>query len=121
MLVAHAMFNLELLQLSTTSRAGGAQAFSEVVATFGLVLVILGGLRFRADAVPMLVGLYITAAYWFTASTSFANPAVTVARSFTDTFAGIAPANAPVFIVMQLAGALLAVWVARVLFAAKDG
>lgn len=121
MLAAHAMFNLELLQLSTTSRAGGAQAFSEVVATFGLVLVILGGLRFRADAVPMLVGLYITAAYWFTASTSFANPAVTVARSFTDTFAGIAPANAPVFIVMQLVGALLAVWVARVLFAPQDG
>ena len=89
-----------------------------MVATFGLVLVIFGGIRHRADAVPALVGFYITAAYWFTASTSFANPAVTIARGLSDTFAGIAPGHVPGFIVAQLAGSLLAVLVAKALFPA---
>lgn len=102
---AHAMFALPILQVSTKLRDGPAQAFSEFVATFGLIAAILGGVRFRPDATPMIVGLYITAAYWFTASTSFANPAVTVARSLSDTFAGVAPSSAPAFILAQLAGA----------------
>jgi glycerol uptake facilitator-like aquaporin len=114
---AHLMFDLEVIQISSKLRAGLAQGFSEVVATFGLLMVILGGLRHRAEAVPMLVGLYITAAYWFTASTSFANPAVTFARMFSNTFAGIAPANVLMFMGMQLVGALLAFAMARVLFA----
>jgi glycerol uptake facilitator-like aquaporin len=105
---AHLMFGEPLFQLSTTLRAGPAQAFSEAVATFGLVATILGTVRFRPDFTPMAVGLYITAAYWFTASTSFANPAVTIARSLSDTFAGIAPASVPTFILAQLAGALVA-------------
>ena len=84
-LVAHGMFDLEIVQISQTVRTGGAQWFAEVVATFGLVATILAGIRFRAEAVPMLVGLYITAAYWFTASTSFANPAVAIGRAFSDT------------------------------------
>ena len=108
MLAAHAMFDLSLLQVSVHGRTGAAQWFSEWVATFGLVSTILCVLRFRAVAVPWAVGLYITAAYWFTASTSFANPAVTVARSWTDTFSGIAPAHAPGFIAAQLVGALCA-------------
>ncbi len=99
------MFALPILQVSTKLRDGPAQAFSEFVATFGLIAAILGGVRFRPDATPMIVGLYITAAYWFTASTSFANPAVTVARSLSDTFAGVAPSSAPAFILAQLAGA----------------
>lgn len=114
--VAHGMFDIAIWQISTTERTGSPQWLSEVVAAFGLVLVILGGLRHRADAVPMLVGLYITAAYWFTASTSFANPAVTIARSLSDTFAGIAPGGVPAFVVAQLVGAVLAVGVARLLF-----
>jgi glycerol uptake facilitator-like aquaporin len=105
----HAMFAEPIWQLSTKLRDGPAQAWSEAVATFGLVLTILGALRFRPDFTPAAVGLYITAAYWFTASTSFANPAVTVARSLTDSFAGIAPASAPLFIAAQLVGALAAV------------
>lgn len=105
--VAHAMFGEPILQVSTKFRGGGAQAFSEAVATFGLIGTILAVSRFRADSTPMAVGLYITAAYWFTASTSFANPAVTLARSLSDTFAGIAPASAPAFILAQFAGALL--------------
>ncbi|MDR7231878.1 glycerol uptake facilitator-like aquaporin [Caulobacter sp. BE264] len=105
---AHAMFGEPILQVSTKLRSGGDQAFAEVVATFGLLATILGVSRFRPDSTPMAVGLYITAAYWFTASTSFANPAVTVARSLSDTFAGIAPASAPAFILAQLVGALLA-------------
>lgn len=105
---AHAMFGEPVLQVSTKLRAGGAQAFSEVVATFGLLATILGTVRFKPDSTPMAVGLYITAAYWFTASTSFANPAVTVARSLSDTFAGIAPASAPAFILAQFVGAVLA-------------
>lgn len=105
---AHAMFGEPILQVSTKLRSGGDQAFAEVVATFGLLATILGVSRFRPDSTPMAVGLYITAAYWFTASTSFANPAVTVARSLSDTFAGIAPTSAPAFILAQLIGALLA-------------
>lgn len=105
--IAHAMFGEPILQVSTKFRGGGAQAFSEAVATFGLIGTILAVSRFRADSTPMAVGLYIIAAYWFTASTSFANPAVTLARSLSDTFAGIAPASAPAFILAQFAGALL--------------
>ena len=107
-LVAHAMFEEILLQTSTNIRTGPAQWLSEGVATFGLVATILGTLRWRPEAVPTAVGLYITAAYWFTASTSFANPAVTIARSLTDTFSGIAPENAPGFILMQFVGAAVA-------------
>lgn len=106
--LAHAMFAEPLLQISTKLRSGWPQGLSEAVATFGLIATILGSLRFRKDATPLMVGLYITAAYWFTASTSFANPAVTVARSLSNTFAGIAPASAPLFIVCQLAGAAIA-------------
>lgn len=106
--VAHAMFGEPILQVSAKLRAGGAQAFSEVVATFGLVATILGTVRFKPDSTPMAVGLYITAAYWFTASTAFANPAVTIARSLSDTFAGIAPSSAPAFILAQIVGAVLA-------------
>ena len=107
-LAAHAMFEEILLQTSTNIRTGPAQWLSEGVATFGLVATILGTLRWRPEAVPTAVGLYITAAYWFTASTSFANPAVTIARSLTDTFSGIAPENAPGFILMQFVGAAIA-------------
>ena len=107
-LVAHAMFEEILLQISTNIRNGPAQWLSEGIATFGLVATILGTLRWRPEAVPTAVGLYITAAYWFTASTSFANPAVTIARSLTDTFSGIAPENAPGFILMQFVGATIA-------------
>ena len=113
---AHLMFADSLLQISTTARTGPSQWFSEVIATFGLVLVILGGIRHRAEAVPMLVGLYITAAYWFTASTSFANPAVTIARSLSDTFAGINPAHMPMFILAQFIGAAAASYVGWKLF-----
>ena len=107
---AHAMFAEPIWQISTKLRDGPAQAFSEFVAAFGLIATILGTLRFRPEATPAAVSLYITAAYWFTASTSFANPAVTVARSLTDTFAGIAPGSAPAFIVAEVAGALAAAW-----------
>ena len=106
--MAHAMFHEPLFQVSTKLRDGPAQAFSEAVATFGLIGAILGSLRFRPDATPMIVGLYITSAYWFTASTSFANPAVTLARSLTNTFAGIAPSSAPMFVGAQLVGAAAA-------------
>ncbi len=108
-LLAHAMFELPLLQASSHVRSGGAQWLSEVVATFGLVATILAGLRFRPEAVPALVGLFISAGYWFTASTSFANPAVTIARTLTDTFSGIRPVDAPGFIVAQFVGAAVAV------------
>jgi glycerol uptake facilitator-like aquaporin len=108
---AHAMFAEPILQASTKLRDGPAQAFSEAVATFGLVMTILGAVRFRPDAVPAAVALYITAAYWFTASTSFANPAVTLARAMSDSFAGIAPSSAPAFIAAQIVGAGLA-WAA---------
>lgn len=106
--MAHAMFAEPVWQLSQTHRSGGALVFSEFVATAGLMGVIWGCTRRRVDATPYAVGLYIVGAYWFTASTSFANPAVTLARSFTDTFAGIRLADAPGFIVAQLAGALAA-------------
>ncbi len=107
-LAAHAMFGEEILQLSTKVRTGPDQWFSEFIATFGLVATIIGCVRFKPEAVAMGVGLYITAAYWFTASTSFANPAVTIARSFTDTFAGISIAHMPAFVAAQLVGALCA-------------
>ena len=103
---AHLMFGLPVFEASANVRTGGAQWFSEGVATFGLVLTILAGIRFRHAAVPGLVGLYITAAYWFTASTSFANPAVAAARALTDTFSGIRPLDLPGFVLAQLAGAV---------------
>jgi glycerol uptake facilitator-like aquaporin len=106
--VAHLMFGLPLLELSLKARTGGGQWFSEVVATFGLVATILAGLRFERQSVPWLVGLYITAAYWFTASTSFANPAVAIARSLSNTFAGIRPLDVPGFILAEFIGAVLA-------------
>ena len=105
---AHAMFAEPILQVSTKLRDGPPQAFAEFVATFGLIAAILGSIRFRPDATPMIVGLYITSAYWFTASTSFANPAVTIARALSNTFAGIAPSSAPMFILAQLVGAVAA-------------
>ena len=113
---AHAMFAQPVWQVSEKLRDGPAQAWSEFVATFGLVLTILGSLRFRPHATPALVGLYIAAAYWFTASTSFANPAVTLARSLSNTFAGIAPGSAPAFMAAQLAGAVVAAGVGRWMF-----
>jgi glycerol uptake facilitator-like aquaporin len=112
-LAAHVMFDLPLWQMSQTVRSGPGQWFAEGVATFGLLLTIFGCLAGAKAAVPYAVGLYITSAYWFTASTSFANPAVTIARALSDTFAGIAPGGVAAFIVAQLAGALLAVVVAR--------
>ena len=117
---AHAMFDLPILELSSKIRTGPGQWTGETVATFGLVLTILGTLRHRPQAVPAAVALYITAAYWFTSSTSFANPAITLARSLSDTFAGIAPADAPAFIACQFAGALLALAAARLLFPPSD-
>lgn len=110
---AHAMFGVPIIMLSQRVRAGGAQAFSEFIATFGLLAVIWGCSRRRADTVPFAVAGYITAAYWFTASTSFANPAVTLARALTDTFTGIRPADVPAFVTAQLAGAAAATWVFR--------
>lgn len=107
-LLAHAMFELDIVQASLRVRTGSSQWIAETVATFGLLATILGCLRWRPDAVAYAVGLYITAGYWFTASTSFANPAVTLARTFTDTFAGIRLADAPAFIAAQLSGAALA-------------
>lgn len=111
--IAHAMFDLPLLQASTTMRSGGAQWLAEAVASFGLLTVIFLSVRNAPQQVAMNVGLYITAAYWFTASTSFANPAVTLARSFSDTFAGIRPEDVLGFILAQLAGAAMAVAVDR--------
>jgi glycerol uptake facilitator-like aquaporin len=105
---AHLMFGEALIQVSQHARVGGGQLFSEFLATFGLLCVIWGCARLRSEAVPIAVGLYITGAYWFTASTSFANPAVTLARAFTNTFAGIRPVDAPGFMVAQLFGAFTA-------------
>jgi glycerol uptake facilitator-like aquaporin len=114
---AHLMFALPVLETSLKARTGGSQWFAEWVATFGLVITILTGIRFARTSVPWLVGLYITAAYWFTASTSFANPAVAIARAFTNTFSGIRPIDLPGFIVAQLLGAVcgmaLATWLLR--------
>jgi glycerol uptake facilitator-like aquaporin len=112
-MLAHAMFDLPLLAPGDTVRAGASQWLAEAVATFGLLLTILLGLAHRAAAVPTLVGLYIAGAYWFTASTSFANPAVTIARALTDTFSGIRPVDAPGFILAQIVGGLLAFGLAR--------
>ncbi len=117
-LLAHAMFDLSIAQISMTARTGAGQWISEIVAAFGLVFVILMSVRYRPDQVAAVVGFYITSAYWFTASTSFANPAVTVARAVTDTFAGIAPADVPAFIAAQILGAILALLAARRLTAA---
>ena len=113
---AHAMFGEPVLQLSGKIRTGPGQWLGEAVATFGLVVTILGTVRQRREWVPVSVALYITAAYWFTSSTSFANPAITVARSLSDSFAGIAPGDVPMFIVAQLIGAGVAAIVARALF-----
>jgi glycerol uptake facilitator-like aquaporin len=115
-IIAHLMFDLPPLMIGTTARSGPSQWLAEMVATFALVLTILGGLRYAAQAIPWLVGLVITAAYWFTSSTSFANPAVTLARGFTTTFAGIAINHVPAFIMAQLVGAFFAVSLAAVLF-----
>jgi glycerol uptake facilitator-like aquaporin len=104
--LAHAMFALPIFEISTKLRDGPGQWLGEFIAIFGLLATIAGSIRFSPASTPMLVGLYITAAYWFTASTSFANPAVTIARSLSDTFAGIAPGSAPAFIVAQIAGAV---------------
>lgn len=114
--VAHAMVALPLLQVSTHAREGLSQGLAEAVATFGLVLTIFGFLRFQPRQTPAALGLYITAAYWFTASTSFANPAVTVARMLSDTFAGIAPASVPAFVVAQFVGMAAALWLSTWLF-----
>lgn len=103
--IAHAMFGVDILQTSTNVRTGSAQWFAEGVATFGLVLTILGTLRWGIKVVAASVGLFITAAYWFTASTSFANPAVTIGRTLTDSFSGIQPIDAPAFVIAQFAGA----------------
>jgi len=111
--VAHLMFELPVWQVSITERTGAGQWLAEAVATFGLLLTIFGCAARRPESVPYAVGLYITAAYWFTASTSFANPAVTIARSLSDTFAGIAPAGVAVFNVSQFAGMLVAVGLSR--------
>ncbi len=113
---AHLMFDLSILQTSAKARTGIGQWSAELIATFGLVFTILAGLKVRPQAVPALVGLYIMAALWFTASTGLANPAVTIARMLTDTFSGIAPADAPAFIIAQLTGAALAVPAARFLW-----
>lgn len=117
---AHLMFDLPTLQLSVKARTGPGQWTGEAIATFGLILTILGTVRHRPDRVPASVALYIVAAYWFTSSTSFANPAITVARSLSDSFAGIAPVDVPPFILAQLGGALLGAAVARFLFAPAE-
>ena len=116
---AHLMFDLPTLQLSVKARTGLGQWTGEAIATFGLILTILGTVKNRPQWVPASVALYITAAYWFTSSTSFANPAITIARSRSDTFAGIAPADVPLFIVAQLIGALMAARTAKWLFSDK--
>ncbi len=117
---AHLMFDLPLLQFSAKARTGGGQWAGEFVATFGLILTILGTVRHRPDWVAPSVALYITAAYWFTSSTSFANPAIAVARSLSDSFAGIAPADVPAFVAAQLGGAVAAWLCARWLFTERD-
>lgn len=117
--VAHAMFGLPVLQISAHMRPTYGEGLGEVIATFGLVLVILLALRFRAEAIPVAVAAFITSAYWFTSSTSFANPAVTLARSMTDTFAGISPRSVPLFILGQSFGAIAATLLARWLLQEK--
>ncbi|MEX3015319.1 aquaporin [Gymnodinialimonas hymeniacidonis] len=115
--LSHVMFDLPILQASTTARTGLSQWVAEIVATFGLLITILAGIRHAPAQVPALVAAYITGAYWFTASTSFANPAVTIARAFSDTFAGIAPSDVLPFIAAQIVGAVLAFGLARILYA----
>lgn len=115
--LAHLMFDAPILQVSTKVRTGFGQWSDEAVATFGLLLTIIGTAKMRPSAIPASVALYITAAYWFTSSTSFANPAITIARSLSDSFAGIAPACVPAFIAAQLVGALAANFVADAIFA----
>lgn len=119
-LIAHLMFDLPLITFSLKIRTGHAQWFAESIAAFGLIVTILGGLRFQRGAVAWLVGLYITAAYWFTASTSFANPAVALARSLTNSFSGIRPVDVPGFVAAEIAGALIALLLATWLFKASD-
>jgi glycerol uptake facilitator-like aquaporin len=119
-ILAHAMFALPLVELSQHVRTGPPQWLGEAIATLGLVLVIVGGMRVRPAAVPGLVGLYIAAAYWWTSSTSFANPAVTVARTLTDTFSGIRPVDAPAFILAQLAGAAVGLVLSNWLWARRS-
>ncbi len=119
MVLAHLMFEVDLWQLSQNARTGGAQYASEIIATAGLLLTILIGRTSRPDAVPSLVAFYITAAYWFTSSTSFANPAVTIARTFTDSFSGIAITDTPYFIIAQIIGAIAALLLARFLIGNK--
>ena len=116
---AHAMFDLPILQFSEKVRTGGGQWLGELIATFGLLLTILGTIRANPKWVPASVGLYISAAYWFTSSTSFANPAITIARSLSNTFAGIAPANVVLFVVAQLVGAVLALAVFRLIYGSE--
>ena len=113
---AHLMFDLPTLQLSEKTRSGLGQWTGEFIATFGLILTILGTVRYRRESLPASVALYITAAYWFTSSTSFANPAITIARSLSNSFAGIAPAHVPMFIVAQLLGAIAAAIAGNLLF-----
>jgi len=115
--LAHLMFDLAVLQMSIKTRTGAGQWIAEGVATFGLLLTILLTRRHRPESIPLSVGLYITAAYWFTASTSFANPAVTLARAFSDSFAGIRLVDVPAFVVVQLIGAMLALFLSRWLLA----
>jgi glycerol uptake facilitator-like aquaporin len=119
-MIAHGMFGLEILQISSKLRQGPSQGFSEVIATFGLILIIFGGLKVRPEAIPALVGFYITSAYWFTASTSFANPAVTLARSLSNTFAGISPNNIFMFISCQFIGMLVALIIIKKIFSSED-
>ena len=119
--IAHAMFDLPIVETSTKLRWGQAQWISEAVASFGLLLSIFGAIRNAPNAVPVIVGLYVTAAYWFTASTSFANPAVTIARSMSDSFAGISPVSVLPFIVAQIVGAVLATGLAQWLFNSTGG
>ncbi|MGV3632943.1 MAG: aquaporin [Pseudorhodoplanes sp.] len=120
-MAAHLMFALPLIEFSLKTRTGGSQWFAEGIAAFGLIVTILAGIKFQRSAVPWLVGLYITAAYWFTASTSFANPAVAIARSLTNTFSGIRPADLPGFVVSELAGAVIALLVMSWLLHTSQG
>ena len=118
--LAHAMFNLDVIQIGARARETSGEALGEAVATFGLVLTIIGALRFRPESVAAAVGLFITAGYWFTSSTSFANPAVTLARTLTDTFAGIRPADAPAFLLAEFSAAALAVGLGAWLFRPRN-
>lgn len=120
MMAAHLMFDLPIWQISEKARHGIGQWSGELIATFGLVATILACVKYRIEAVPAAVGLYITAAYWFTSSTSFANPAVTIARSFTNTFSGINPADMPGFILCQIIAATIATFVMGWLFSGED-